>query len=391
MKKIDLIRKQIKTAPQSPGVYYWLGEKGEVLYVGRSVNLRSRLSQYLLSNVAPKTKELVSSSVAINYQVCDSLLEAIILESKEIKHYLPKYNVSERDNRSFIYVVIPKKDYTAPILVRGHNLKKYPLTKVHIFGPYQSYQLIKQALRLLRAVFPYSTCQANSGKPCFDYQIGLCPGTCLGKISASDYQKNIDNLVLMLSGGKKRLLKQLKRDNPLQAKALQHLQDVSLLAQERDLREESLARIEAYDISHLAGKESYGAMVVFSAGEANTDEYRLFKIKASPAHDDERALAEVIRRRFAHLDWPRPDLILVDGGKPQVDFISRVLAELNLNLPLVGISEYGSDKLVFARNSTKEIKLLAKNIKPTLLKARNEAHRFANLARNRSSRITKGK
>jgi len=165
------------------------------------------------------------------------------------------------------------------------------------------------------------------------------------------------------------------------------LQDVSLLTREDNLKEKKLSRIEGYDISHLNGGESYGSMVVFSGGEADKTEYRLFKIKEAPSGDDERALTEVLLRRFAHKDWIKPELLMIDGGAPQISFISRELLKNNITIPIVGISKFGGDKLVFTRGASNNFKELAKNIKPTLLKLREEAHRFANYGRKRGTKL----
>ena len=242
-------------------------------------------------------------------------------------------------------------------------------------------------MKLIRPIFPWSNCVPKSGKACFDYQIGLCPGSCIGQISSRDYKKNINNLILLLSGERTRLIKKLVKENPNQAKALKHLQDVSLLTREDNLKERKISRIEGYDISHLNGKESYGSMVVFTNGEADKNKYRLFKIKEAPHGDDERALNEVLLRRFNHKEWSVPELIMIDGGAPQISFISRELAKNNINTPLIGISKFGGDKLVFTKGTSNNFKELAKNIKPTLLRLREEAHRFANYGRKRGTRL----
>jgi len=381
------LKSKLKEIPAQPGVYFWLDKDDQVLYVGRATSLKNRLSQYFQKDIEPRIAEMVATAQNLRWLVCDSLLEAIILEAKYIKEYWPKYNVVDRDNRSFLYVVIPSGDYPKPIIVRGQDLKKFPESKAKVFGPYQSRTLLSNALRLIRPIFPWSNCVPKSGKACFDYQIGLCPGACIEAISPLAYKKNINNLILLLSGERTRLLKKLAKENPNQAKALKHLQDVSLLTREDNLSEKKLSRIEGYDISHLNGQEAYGSMVVFSGGEADKNEYRLFKIKEAPRGDDERALTEVLLRRLKHKEWPLPELIMIDGGTPQISFISRELTKININIPIVGISKFGGDKLVFVRGASSNFKELAKNIKPTLLKLREEAHRFANHGRKRGTRL----
>ena len=154
-----------------------------------------------------------------------------------------------------------------------------------------------------------------------------------------------------------------------------------------NLKERKLSRLEAYDISHHAGKESYGAMVVFENGVAKPSAYRLFKIKEAKAGDDEGALLEVLERRFKHSEWPLPELIMIDGGSPQISFLTRSLKEQHREIPLVGISKYSGDKLIFSAKTKKIHRELAENIKSTLLKAREEAHRFANRGRKMGAKI----
>lgn len=385
--KASNLKDKLKTIPKKPGVYFWLDKKGKILYVGRATSLKNRLSQYFQKNIDSRIGEMVSLATDIKYEETETLLEAIILEAKNIKKFWPKYNIVDRDDRSFIYVVIPKTDFAKPIIVRGTDLKKFPASKAKIFGPYQSFYLLQSALRLIRQIFPYGNCIPHSGKACFDYQIGLCPGACIDAISAKEYKKNIDNISLLLSGEKKRLIAKLIKENPDKIKSLKHIQDVSLLTREDNLGERKINRLEGYDISHHGGKESYGSMVVFENGEANRNEYRLFKIKEAPGGDDERALAEVLIRRFKHIEWTTPDIIMIDGGSPQISFLSKVFEKENIHIPMVGISKFGGDKLVFATGTKKGMKDLAENIKPTLLKLREEAHRFANYGRKRGKAI----
>lgn len=383
----DNIKAKVKLAPNEPGIYFWKDKSGNILYIGRATNLKNRLGQYLQKRIDSRISEMVALAFEIEWLVCDTLLEAIILEAKKIKEFWPKYNIVDRDDRSFLYIAIPKSDYPKPIIIRGQDLKKFPETKTKIFGPYQSRNLLITALRLIRPIFPWSNCVPLSGKACFDYQIALCPGACLGKISIVDYKKNINNLEMLLNGERKNLIKKLLKENPDKAKALKHLQDVSLLSKEDDLKENKVSRIEGYDISHFNGKESYASMVVFSGGEADKNEYRLFKIKDAPAGDDERALLEVLKRRFKHSEWKMPEIIMIDGGTPQISFLSKELAKENINLPLVGISKFGGDRLVFNSKTSTAFKELTKNIKGTLLKVREEAHRFANYGRKRASKL----
>jgi excinuclease ABC subunit C len=375
-----------KKLPDKPGVYIFSDKKGKPLYIGRTVSLRKRVLSYFRDDIDLRIKEMVSLAYKIRHKKTDNLLEAIILEANLIKKFWPKYNVKDRDDRSFVYIVIPKDEYPRPFIVRGKELDKFPKSS-YVFGPYQSASLLESALKIIRRIFPYSTCKPFFGKPCFDYQIGFCPGLCIGKISKADYQKNIKNIILLLSGQKSKLIKKLKKENPRSIKALQHIQDVSLIIREELNPSEEAPRIEGYDISHLAGRETFGAMAVFINGKPDKKEYRLFKIKRAPASDDLRALEEVLERRFGHKEWQFPDFILIDGGKPQVDFVSKFFKREHLNIPYAGISKLGGDRLVYPAKTKKSIKSLAESIKRILIKTRDEAHRFSGKSSRRQRKL----
>lgn len=371
-----------KKLPLSPGVYQYIGDKGEILYIGRATSLRRRVLQYFQKNLDPRIAEMVSLAKNIKTINTDTVLEAILLEANLIKKHWPKYNVKDKDDRSFTYVVFVKGDYPKPLIVRGRELQKFPQGSAKIFGPFQNANLIKNTLRILRHIFPYSTCRPNSGKACFDYQIGLCPGACIGKITPAQYKKNINSIIKIFSGQKKQLIKSLSKTDPQAALGLKHIHDVSLITRDELAGTSELSRIEAYDISHFAGQEAVGAMSVFINGESEKSEYRLFNIHA-PANDDLRALEEMITRRLNHPEWPTPDIFVIDGGRPQVDFLKKIFADKRIAKPFIGLSKLGGDKLIYPAGASKDLRALAEGSKILFLQARDEAHRFGNMARKR--------
>lgn len=368
-----------KKASSSPGVYFWLDKNKKIIYVGRANNLKQRLSQYWQKNLDAKTIELMSKAKYLNILETKTILESIIIEAKNIKKYWPIYNIKDRDNRSFIYIIIDKQEFPKLELIRERQLDKLNKSDYHIYGPYQSYNLIYTALKIIRRIFPYSLCQEKKGKPCFDRQIGLCPGVCTNEIKKSEYNKNIENIKLLLNGKKEKLIEKLKKNNPEKIKALNHIQEVSLLEKEISLRNIIFKRIEAYDISHWQGRNPYGAMVVFNQGKINNSLYRLFKIKNKHKANDEEALYEVLSRRFNHNEWKEADLILIDGGRPQISYLDK---KFN-NKKFVGLSKYQKDTLVYGRNIFENEKREIKKIKNLLIKLRDESHRFANYARKK--------
>jgi excinuclease UvrABC nuclease subunit len=374
MTTFEQLKKISRTFPNSPGVYFWRDGKGAPLYIGRAGSLKKRIANYFTDRVDPRIREMTESARTLDFEITETLLEAIVLEANLIKQYWPKYNVLEKDGRSFIYMVITDEEFPRIVMVRGRELQRYETGKVKtlaVFGPYQSYYLLRKALEIVRKIFPYSNCKPGQLKPCFHNQIGLCPGVCMGTVDAKAYHNNIRNLILFFRGDKKALLKKLQKENPEAILALKQVRDTALLADSDVLlRGNQLTdrRIEGYDISHSGGKQPVGAMVVFENGEAARDQYRLFNIKEANTHDE----------------WPMPSIVFVDGGLNQVKRANAVFKRHNLVLPIVGLSKAGKhaasaagqDKLMVAnaKKAGKELVVASRNL---FQQVRNEAHRFA--------------
>jgi excinuclease ABC subunit C len=369
------IAQKIKKAPLAPGVYFFRNKDSETIYIGRAANLKNRLKNYL-APTDPKTKKMTEEAVSVEWKTTKNLLEAIVLEANLIKKCQPFFNIKEKDNRSFVYIIIPQTKWPYPRIVRGRELSKFQPHNTFIFGPLQSYSLAKNFLHSLRKVFPYSTCAFNSGRPCFHYQIGLCLGKCVNKISETDYNKIIQAMINFLQGKIKKAKIFLKKNYPEKLKLFDQMEDAYLITNE-EFRLSPQLKIEGYDISHFGGKETVGAMVVFQNQDIDPSQYRLFKIRNAPKNDDLLALAEMFERRLNHPEWPYPNLILVDGGREQVKIFEKVLAQRKISIPVVGISKFQNDKLIFGKmkKSVKDLVELSKN---DLLKLRDEAHRFAN-------------
>ena len=385
MKK-NLIEK-IKKAPKSPGVYLFKNKKGEVIYVGRAVNLKNRLENYP-HPIDFKIRKMVDEVSDLKIKKTKNLLEAIVLEANLIKKYEPIYNTKEKDNRSFVYLVIPKIKWSYPRIIRQREVDKYLLSDAFVFGPLRSYSLAKNFLLLIRKIFPYSTCKLNQEKPCFHYQIGLCSGKCLGKINENDYQKIIDALIEFLRGKIKKAKEFIFKNFPEKVHLFKNLEDSSLIISEPVFSLNK--KIEAYDISHFSGKETVGSLIVFENNDFNKSLYRRFKIKKAKPFDDLSALKEVLERRFNHREWRFPDLILIDGGKTQIKIAERVLEKNGLKIPVIGIAKFKNDKLIFGQNVKKSVKELLEISFETLKKIRDEAHRFANSYRKKLFKIKIG-
>ncbi len=379
--------------PATPGVYIFKNASGRVLYVGKAANLKKRVSSHFLKAHDRRIEKLVSEIRSVSVNRTESALEALVLESALIKKLDPPYNVREKDDKSFLFIEITKEKYPRVLLVRGKNR-----AAGERFGPFTSSGSLREAVRLLRKIFPWSTHPENQVgklKPCFDYQIGLCPGTCFGGVPRVEYLKNLANFKLFLKGKRKLVVLKLEREMAKasgalaferaaklrsQLFALRHIQDVALINKPEfesvSGGKNSAKRIEGYDISNISGTDAVGAMVVFSGKEPKKSDYRKFLIKTVVDSNDVKMLREVIRRRFgkAHMapGWEFPDLVLIDGGKPQVGAARRELESLGISLPLIGIAKGPKRK---KNEFFGKIPLWTSE--GTLIRVRDEAHRFA--------------
>jgi excinuclease ABC subunit C len=394
--------------PESPGVYYMKDAAGKILYIGKAVSLARRIPQYWQRPHGEHIEKMVPLIAEIDWQVVPTAIEALILEANEIRKIKPPYNVIGKDDSSFLHLAITNEAFPKPVLIRGYELEATPKKKFkHVFGPYTSSTSIRAALELTRKLFHWSDCQPNQTRPCFYYHIKLCPGVCVGKISKRDYAKIIRRLVLFFEGKKAQILKETERQMKAAAKAerfeeaarlrnlafaLTHIQDISVLKREDDPREARelginiFGRIEAYDISNTQGQEPVASGVVFVEGVPRKSLYKKFKIKTVKGANDIAMMKEVLSRRFAHAKagekgdaWGLPDLLVIDGGRGQVNAAMDVLRGLRLKIPTIGLAkgpDRKQDVVVYGERTPELVRVVAR-YKKILQHVRDEAHRFA--------------
>ena len=387
--------------PDAPGVYLFKKNNG-ILYIGKATSLKDRVKSYFASDLiatrGPLILDMVFQADKIDFIKTDSVLEALILESNLIKKHQPKYNTKEKDDRSYNYVVITKEDFPRVLIERGKNIdfKKLTANSLQlkaIYGPFTNGTQLKEALKIVRKIFPfldhYSEKKTGYG---FYREIGLAPE--IGNNEAKkDYAKTIKNISLFFEGKKTSVVKNLEKEMKLLAKkhefekagkvrntifALNHIQDVALIKSESSPRlhlgagaNEAL-RIEAYDVAHISGTNTVGVMVVVEDGKANKAEYRKFKINRS-SQNDTAGLEEILERRFNHSEWRFPDIMVIDGSTAQKNVAEKVLAKLKIKADIVAVTkdERHRPKTISGRAE------IVDNYKKDILLANSEAHRFA--------------
>jgi excinuclease ABC subunit C len=366
-----IIEEMLKQLPKSPGVYFHKDAKGDIIYIGKAANLRSRVRQYFQKSRAfdPKTDLLVAEIADIDWTEVETEADALFLEAELVRRYMPRYNILLRDDKSLQYVRIDyKSDYPTVTLVRR------PLDDgAEYFGPYVNGLAVKKALRYLRRAFPYAISRSSSQKRnSLYYHLGLDPGLEEGKTSLADYRANLRQLMKYLRGGRAGLMRDIERQMKQAAKAqdfeqaahfrnqLQALQSLGrqILFSDKELQDASKdqalmdltallglpqppRRIEGFDISHMQGTDTVASMVAFVSGVPDKASYRKFKMRLA-GNDDFAHMAETVRRRLRDENvkkWGKGDLMLIDGGKGQLAAALQARGECGHKIPMVGLAK----------------------------------------------------
>lgn len=433
------LKDKVNNLPRVPGVYIYKNIDGEIIYVGKAINLRNRVKSYFIDNLDPasKTKALVDNIDDMDFIEVTSELEALILEAELIRLNKPFYNINLKDDRSYLYLVIRNskmeiagKKVNLPYVIPARKPDLEESDK--IFGPFPDATTARYILRSLRRVFPYRDCSETKysrhyklNKPCLYGHIGLCQAPCVhntGEIDESrieEYKKGINRLSDVLSGKSSALINDIKRQMKLASeneefetaasyrdvlsrfdyirqhfKTAQSYIDNPYLVEdtlEKSLEElksaipfveNDLQRIECYDISNISGKEAVGAMTVAINGRIDNSKYRKFRIRMKNEPNDFGMLQEVLRRRLKRaLDnspgWEFPELLVIDGGKGQISAVNEVLKEYELDIPMVGLAKRFETIVYLVDGEFHEVVLDRSNEGLKLVqRLRDEAHRF---------------
>jgi len=396
------IKSTIKGLSVSSGVYLYKDAAGAVIYVGKAVNIRKRVESYFRKNTGSlKTDFLVSHIAQIDTIQTASEAEALILEASLIKQHQPKYNVELKDGKTYPYIQITKEEFPLISVIR-FNARNRKDVNAELYGPYVNPTLIREALQIIRKIFPFRSCDPFASQICLFYHIGLCQGPCEGKISKQDYARNIRNVRLILEGKKDDLyrhlraeMEELARSKDFEGAARLRDQiraigalysgtgDINYFKEAEQLQraiglERAPVRIECFDISNIMGNQAVGSMVSFLNGKPDKNNYRRFRIKTVKGIDDFQMIAEIVRRRYTRLQkegLAYPDLIVIDGGKGQLGAAMQELKKLHVTIPLIALAK--REEEIFTPGKRNSIKLSHDSLGLKLLmRVRDEAHRF---------------
>lgn len=397
MTKNDIQKKKL---PDTPGVYFFLGAKKEILYIGKATSLKNRVGSYFTNDIEAKRSKLIAQMVvaakAVEWTVTDSVLEALILESNLIRTHKPKYNSLAKDDKSYNHLVITNETWPRVLVVRGKDVTEKFLNKeiLYHFGPFTSATLFREALKIIRRLFKFydtktpigaEKSKMERGKVDFNRQIGLYPDA----VSKKEYAKTIRHIRLFFEGKKAQIITELEKEMHELARkelfeeahsikkkifALKHIQDIALIKDESRIhRDEHSIRVEAYDVAHLGGQDMVGVMTVIEGGEVKKSEYRKFKITTVAKSNDVAALREILERRLAHSEWAYPQIIVVDGAAAQKNAAERVLHKAGVVIPVVAVVKDDRHRPVRIIAAKK----LLQQYESDILLANAEAHRFS--------------
>jgi excinuclease ABC subunit C len=412
---------KVKQFPAAPGVYLMKDDQGRVIYIGKAKSLRNRAATYFTKAAAEehRTAELVKHIADIDFIPADSEVDALLMEARLIKDIQPRFNSDLKDDKSFPYLQIriredfPRVEFTRKPRGRG----------VKLYGPFTSARSLRMAMQVLQRVFQFRTCQLDIDadderwrwfRPCILHNIRQCTAPCNFRVTKDDYRKQIRALRLVMEGKKDRLLREMEAEMKAAAAATRfekaaRLRDEIEALKKLELRgdvdkdvqphvfaidpKKGLAglrkvlglpqtprTIEGVDIAHLGGQDTVASLVSFIDGLPFKPGYRRYKIKTVEGVDDFASVREVVSRRFRRLsdeDGVFPDILMIDGGKGQLNAAVQAFRMLGVEPPTL-ISLAKREEEIYRPGEAEPIRLSRHSAALRLLQyVRDEAHRFA--------------
>jgi len=414
----DKVRARLDELPDAPGCYLMRDGRGRIIYVGKAVSLRKRVRSYFrqaaLRRGSPRLRSLVNSVDDIDHVVTRSETEAILVEGRLLKEYRPRFNVSFTDDKRFLLLAADPRE----------PLPRFAFSRIRredgrlYFGPYASAAAARATLDFAAKTFGLRECaprapDAETYRRCLNDIIRYCSAPCVARVTEEEYRRRFDEACAFLRGRRPAVTDAVAaamreasaamdferaaalRDTLLYLRAALRRQGVS--EKSPDMRkEEALAGvralqaslglagpprvIEAFDVSNIAGAFAVAGMVCCVDGMPHRNRYRRFRIKTVRGSDDPAMMAEVVRRRFARLaveGGAAPDLVLVDGGRTQVQAARAALAAVGAGaVPVAGLAKRREE---LYREAGKPPLRLPKDSAAlhVLQRLRDEAHRFA--------------
>jgi excinuclease ABC subunit C len=426
MPATEIIRKKLAEMPHKPGVYLMKDRFGTVIYVGKARDLRKRVTTYFHPSRRMgwdlKFNALVEAVHDLDTYTVRSEPEALLLEGKLIKEYQPRYNISFRDDKRFLLIKVNLND----------PIPRFMLARLQqddgarYFGPFAHSSSARHTLTLARRKFNLRGCRPltpgeEDYKHCLYGHLKYCTAPCIGNISREDYKQQVVAACEFLAGQTGEMEQELEGQMNKAAAA----EDFEKAAQYRDalndLRRTTLktkkfprvpynlpvaidpqgdvaeltralnlptnpVRIEGFDISNISSTFAVASLVSFRDGRPDRSNYRRFRMKTVTGQDDFACMAETVRRRYSRVlaekeenqEMALPDLIVVDGGRGQLNAALAELTKLGLeHVPIIGLAKEFEE--IYRPGESEPLRLSHDSGALKLLqRVRDESHRFAN-------------
>jgi excinuclease ABC subunit C len=414
------MNKYLENIPKLPGVYIMRDGIGNIIYIGKAKSLKDRLSSYFNADINSKSTAIITAMRKIDYILCASEREALIVERQLINKVKPHFNAMWKDDKSYPYIKLSVNEDFPRLYFTRKKIKDGAL----YFGPYPQVFYIKKLARWLTSLFKLRPCKLEFSqdnlpeekkvKSCLYAHTQMCAAPCMGKIASKDYKEKVKYVELFLNGKLKKLEDEwqsqmlefsslMKYEQAAQIRdrlfALQSMGErvmiseitkeeinasversdsISELKKELGLKNMP-AVIEGFDNSNIMGTNPVASMVRFTNALPDKKNYRKFKIKTVVGADDFATMREVVFRRYSGLirrNEKMPDLVLIDGGKGQLGAAFSALEELQLKIPIVSLAKKNEE--IYFPHKDKPLVLSRHNAALRLLQSvRDEAHRFA--------------
>ncbi len=415
------LKAKVRAFPDGPGVYLFKDSKGRVIYVGKAKKLRNRASSYFQAKSAedPRIADWVGEVEDADCLPADSEVDALLMEARLIKDIQPRHNAELKDDKSFPYLQVTTNEDFPRV-----NFTRQPARSgVKLFGPFPRAKSLRGAIQVLQKIFKFRTCALDIQeddprwrwfRPCLLHSINQCTAPCNLKIDRETYRKDIRRLRLFLEGKKDQVLSEMESEMREASKALQFekaarlrddLQALRTLNLRGDLEKHAQPEvfqidprrglkglqkalklpdpprtIEGIDIAHLGGTETVGSLVTFLDGLPFKPNYRRYKITSVEGIDDYASIREVVGRRIRGLrerDEPFPDILLIDGGKGQLNAALNAFTLAGIE-PTTVISLAKQEEEIYIPGRDAPLRLTRRSFSLRLLQyVRDEAHRFA--------------
>jgi excinuclease ABC subunit C len=418
---------KVKQFPAGPGVYLMKDAQGRVIYVGKAKNLRNRAGHYFSKAATEdqRTRDMVPLIADIDFLSAESEVDALLMEARLVKDIQPRFNVDLKDDKTFPYLQIRmREDYPRVEFTRTPRRKG-----VKLYGPFTSAKGLRHAMQVLQRLLKFRTCSLDIRdddkrwrwfRPCLLHNINQCTAPCNFRVTKEQYRRQIRALRLVMEGKKAKLIAEMEREMEEASAALQFeraarlrddiaaLHNLGLRGQvDRDVQpevfpiepkkglvglrkvlglEKTPRTIEGIDIAHLGGDDMVASLVAFIDGLPFKPGYRRYRIKTVRGIDDFASIREVVSRRFRNAGRARaggedeqvfPDILLIDGGKGQLNAATDALRMLGVEPPCL-ISLAKREEEIYRPGEAEPIRLSRHSAALRLLQyVRDEAHRFA--------------